>query len=232
MEWLSFAPITAWTVLEGSSFTHRHLNRNTGFSKNYSFEDILDEKGPIDTHVDLGTGPRSPVAETVLEELEVRRSIGVDRINYMHEASGCGHTYENPVYGEKEGEFVKAEGTELPLEDDSTDLITMGRYLNNIEPDRRDEALDEVQRVLRPGGKAIGDIKVTRFLRPHQMLHEKTLGTQEVIGRAARGRYREMWEEKLNDYFEEVETEAAWIDDEERPYVQAIRFSAENPQNY
>lgn len=232
MEWLSFAPITAWTALEGAPFAHRHLNRNTAFSDNYSFDEMLEEE-PVETHVDIGTGPRSPVAETVLKELEVEESIGVDKTDYMHKASSCGHSYEKPVYGEDgEGTFLKAEGTELPLQKDSTDLVTMGRYLNNIEPEKRGEALEEVQRVLRPGGKAIGDIKVTRFVRPHQMLQERTLGTKEILGRAARSRYRKMWEEKLNEYFEEVETETAWIDEEERPYVQTIKFSAENPENY
>ncbi len=148
------------------------------------------------------------------------------------EASSCGNTFDNPVYGKDGEEFLKADGTELPLEDNSADLITMGRYLNNIEPDRREKALEEVTQVLKPGGKAVGDIKVTRFVRPHQMLQQRTLGTKEVLGRTMREEYRDMWMEKMDKHFDDVETDIGWIDEEERPYVQTIRFSAEKPSNY
>lgn len=228
---LEFAPLTAWTVLEYSPKVHRYLNRTTDFSDSYHFEVLLKEIGEVDTHIDIGTGPQSPCSEIVLNELNVSQSIGIDITDYENEKSGCGHTFSNSVYGEDSNEgnqFVKANGLHIPLDDNEADLVTMGRYLNNIEPCKTDTALSEVQRILETGGYVAGDMKITRFVRPHEMLQRRTIGAQEAKGRILREKYVENWREELNENFENVNSGVSWVDEPNRPYVQTLYFVGEN----
>lgn len=51
----------------------------------------------------------------------------------------------------KDTEFIEADCTQLPFDDNSFDIITMGYGLRNIE--NRTKALQEVYRVLKPNGK-------------------------------------------------------------------------------
>lgn len=52
---------------------------------------------------------------------------------------------------------------ELPLPDDSADVVTMSLVLHHLMPDQKREAMSEIRRVLKPGGS----FQIADWGRPH-----------------------------------------------------------------
>jgi SAM-dependent methyltransferase len=224
----------AFFGLEAAPNIHKSLNRNFEFSDTYSFESLLQNVDKeVITHLDVGTGLKSPCSQYVIDELDPEYTIGMDIHDYQNETNGHSHKVENPVYSiEEDGkELIQGDGTLIPLEDESVDLVTMGKLLNNDLGERKnEEALSEARRVLKPNGYLLGDIPFFRFVRPHEALASKSLGLRFIRGKLSRDRLHTYWDNKLDEYFDDVETGYGWNDEELRGYSQAIYFMAEkNP---
>lgn len=87
--------------------------------------------------LDLCTGTGDFISMT-----DVKNSIGVDFSENMLDIARKKHPKHN---------FLQADCTELPFNDNCFDIITMGYGLRNIE--NREKALKEIYRVLKPNGK-------------------------------------------------------------------------------
>lgn len=68
--------------------------------------------------------------------------------------------------GSKAVEWHQALAGELPVEDDSVDVVTISMVLHHLLPDQKREALEEIRRALRPGGLLL----VTDWGRPQDPL--------------------------------------------------------------
>lgn len=114
----------------------------------------VNAKGPIEelikqselqgheTVIDLGTGTRT-ILEVLSPQISTGKLIGLDISNEML-TDGA----KNPRHG-----LIQADTCAIPLPNSSADLVTarmVFHHLPNIP-----QALKEVQRILRPGGKAI-----------------------------------------------------------------------------
>jgi len=142
---------------------------------------ILDELGlrGDETVLDLGCG-RGAVLLATAKRLPRGRAIGVDlwhadQTDNSQQATLANAEAENVA---DRIEVHTADMTELPLADESVDVIVSNLAIHNI-PTRagRRQALDQAIRVLRPGGRlAIADLWETR----QHVAHLRELGWRNV----------------------------------------------------
>lgn len=105
--------------------------------------DLLDPRGDeLALDAATGTGPLAFALAPLVREV-----IALDSVPEMLE-EGRRHAHEYPNV-----RFVEASVYELPLEDETIDIATIARTLHHL--DRPEVALDELGRVLRPGGRLV-----------------------------------------------------------------------------
>jgi arsenite methyltransferase len=117
---------------------------------------------PGETALDVGSGGG---IDTILAARRIGpegRVIGLDVLEEMRER-GCRHAAEAGVGGWTE--FVRGEMEDIPLPDESVDVVLSNGVLNLSA--RKSRALAEILRVLRPGGRiCMADLTVEGELPP------------------------------------------------------------------
>jgi arsenite methyltransferase len=123
-----------------------------------------------ETALDLGCG-RGAVLLATAKRLPRGRAIGVDLWQADQTDNSQQATLDNAVLEDVADrvEVRTADMTDLPLPDDSVDVIVSNLAIHNIPtPAGRRKALDEAVRVLRPGGRlAVADLWETRQHADH-----------------------------------------------------------------
>jgi SAM-dependent methyltransferase len=128
--------------------------------------------------LDLGCG-RGAVLLAVARRLTTGRAVGVDLWKAADQSGNrADATLRNAV---AEGvddrvELVTADMTALPFEDNRFDLVVSNIAVHNVKGgDRRNRAIDEAVRVLRPGGRLmVADLRGTRGYRDRLAAHGMT----------------------------------------------------------
>ncbi|MFX1566261.1 MAG: class I SAM-dependent methyltransferase [Promethearchaeota archaeon] len=117
--------------------------------------------------LDVGCGT-GRVAISIAKRLTTGQVIGIDLFEWVSWSSS-----EIPIENARiEGvgdrtEFKHGDATELPFEDASFDIVTMGSVLHEIEEEAlKIKALNEVNRVLKPGGRFV----IVELIRNRKMV--------------------------------------------------------------
>ena len=119
--------------------------------------------------LDLGCG-RGAVLLLAAQHLTTGKAVGVDLWRTRDQSGNCADATRRNVVAEGVADRVElhtADMTALPLEDNSFDLVVASLAIHNINGRaRREKAIDEAVRVLRPGGRLmIADMWATRQYR-------------------------------------------------------------------
>lgn len=117
--------------------------------------DLLDA-GPQDRLLDIGTGTAELLSSLSRHRARPEEAIGIDPCRNMLSQAG-------PLPGG--WRLQRADGQDLPFEDESFDLVTASYVLHVMNPDMRRQVLAEAARVLRPGGRLV-TITITPPLSP------------------------------------------------------------------
>ena len=121
--------------------------------------------------LDMGCG-RGAVLLLAAQQLTTGQAVGVDLWKTRDQSGNAAETTRRNAIAEGVIERVEvktADMTDLPLEDNSVDLVISSLAIHNINGRAgRDKALDEAIRVLRPGGRLlVADIWFTRQYEAH-----------------------------------------------------------------
>jgi arsenite methyltransferase len=112
-----------------------------------------------DTVVDLGSGAGNDVFIARAETGEKGKVIGIDFTEEMIEKA----RKNNEKLGYKNVEFIYGDIDNLPIEDNSTDVVVSNCVLNLV-PDKT-KAFNEIYRILKPGGHfSVSDLVTTAEL--------------------------------------------------------------------
>lgn len=175
----------------------------------YHFIDLLKEipkTQETSKHLDLGAGENSPCTQYLEEvaEAEIESIVDSTKVDIRN-------------FKEEEN-FLQADARNLPMEEETFDIVTMGKLLHYFEDEEMREVVDETKRVLRPGGYVAGDIPINRlYLWPFYKISES-----EKIEN-----YREM----LTNRFDLKDYGAGWNIGQERTYNKSVYFLGEKPSN-
>jgi cyclopropane fatty-acyl-phospholipid synthase-like methyltransferase len=130
--------------------------------------ELLDglELGGDEQILDLGCG-RGAVLLMAAQHLPAGRAVGVDIWRKQDQSGNAAETTRRNAIAEGVADRIElhtADMTALPLADGRYDVVVSSLAIHNIKGEaRRDQAIDEVIRVLRPGGRlVIVDIFGTR----------------------------------------------------------------------
>ena len=153
---LAAVPLVAFAVLSTAAYSRA---RASSLTKRRLWDALLDDLAlaGTETALDVGCG-RGLVLAGLAQRLPHGRAIGVDRWR-TREQSG-----NHPAATEATMRLLGVDGrTEvrtgdartLPLEDASVDVATAGLILDHLDGADRRLAVDELLRVLRPGGRLV-----------------------------------------------------------------------------
>jgi ubiquinone/menaquinone biosynthesis C-methylase UbiE len=128
----------------------------------------------IHTLVDVGCGPGAS-AFVMAQRLPNASVLGVDIAGRMVKRAQKNHRQHHPHL--ERLRFQHADAANLPLEDDAVDVVFGHSFLYLVP--RPKEVLEEIHRVLRPGGRVI-------FLEPHFVIRPRVAFNAVLAnGRAA-----------------------------------------------
>jgi cyclopropane fatty-acyl-phospholipid synthase-like methyltransferase len=125
---------------------------------------------PGEVVVDVGTGRGEMLAVAV--EMGAARAIGIEYSPTAVEMAR--HTLDVHKVGDR-AEVLLVDARAVPLEDDVADLATMVDVVEHLTPDELHSTLQEVRRILKPGGRVF--IHTT----PNRMIYEVTYRLQRAI---------------------------------------------------
>lgn len=115
--------------------------------------------------LDIGCG-RGAVLMLAAQHLTTGRAVGVDLWRKRDQSGNAAEATERNAVAEGLADRVElrtADMTALPFENASFDLIVSSIAIHNVNRPRRDKAIEEAVRVLRPGGRLmIADLSATR----------------------------------------------------------------------
>ena len=114
--------------------------------------------------LDVGCG-RGAVLLMAAQHLSTGQAVGIDLWKRSEQSGNSIEATKRNALLEGVADRVElstADMTSLPFEDESFDLVTSNLAIHNVEGDKRDKAIEEAIRVLRPGGRLmIADIMGT-----------------------------------------------------------------------
>lgn len=133
--------------------------------------------------LDLGCG-RGAVLVTAARRLGTGRAVGVDLWRTRDQSGNAMEATRRNAEAEGVADRVElhtADMTNLPFDDNTFDLVVSNVAMHNVKTrSGRDKAIDEVVRVLRPGGRVmIADLNATSQYHAHLA----ALGMAEVTRR-------------------------------------------------
>ena len=138
--------------------------------------------------LDLGCG-RGAVLLMAAQRLTTGRAAGVDLWRSIDQSGNSMEATRQNAVAEEVADRVElhtGDMTALPFEADTFDVIVSNFAIHNIPSARREKAIDEAVRVLRPGGRlAIMDVRATARYRAR--LSE--LGMKDVVRRTMGSRF-------------------------------------------
>lgn len=136
-----------------------------------------------DTVLDLGSGAGFDCFLAARRVKETGKVIGVDMVPEMLEKA----RKNREVYGYENVEFKAGEIEDLPVEDESVDIV-ISNCVINLSPDK-DKVFDEAYRVLKSGGKMfVSDIVLLEEL-PEEVKNNKELLSGCVAGALLKENY-------------------------------------------
>jgi ubiquinone/menaquinone biosynthesis C-methylase UbiE len=107
--------------------------------------DLLDPR-PDDRLLDIGTGTAELLRSLSKRRNRPERAIGIDPCrNMLRQARALPEDWR----------LVEAGGEEIPFADESFDVVTASYLLHVLDPATRRRVVDEVTRVLKPGGRML-----------------------------------------------------------------------------
>ncbi|MRS12457.1 MAG: methyltransferase domain-containing protein [Actinobacteria bacterium] len=110
----------------------------------------LAEVGPGDRVLDIGTGPGYLARAASLRVGDSGRAVGLDASPEMVEQATGRAKHEGST-----AEFVLAGAQEMPFDDGSFDVVVSRLALHHIPSDLKGQAIEEIARVLAPGGRVV-----------------------------------------------------------------------------
>ena len=139
--------------------------------------------------LDIGCG-RGAVLTMAAQHLTTGRAVGVDLWRKGDQSGNAVEATLRNAAAEEVADRVElrtADMTTLPFEDNSFDVVVSSMAIHNVDRARRDRAIDEAVRVLRPGGHLmIADLFSTHQYRTH-------LARRGMIDIGRRGLGWRMW---------------------------------------
>jgi ubiquinone/menaquinone biosynthesis C-methylase UbiE len=139
--------------------------------------------------LDIGCG-RGAVLTMAAQHLTTGRAVGVDLWRKGDQSGNALEATQRNAAAEGVADRVElytADMTTLPFEDNSFDVVVSSMAIHNLNPARRNRAVDEAVRVLRPGGHLmIADL----FATPQYPTH---LARRGMIDIGCRGLGWRMW---------------------------------------
>ncbi|HUH12314.1 MAG TPA: methyltransferase domain-containing protein [Longimicrobiales bacterium] len=149
-----------------------------------------------DTVLDVGSGPGTDLLIAALLAGPDGRAIGLDMTEAMRRKAAANAA----AMGAEAVELVDGTAEEIPLPDDSVDVVTSNGVINLV-PDKP-AAVREIHRVLRPGGRVqIADI-VVRDLPSAECRSQPQLWAECIVGATTEADYLETFR---NAGFDDVE---------------------------
>ncbi len=162
----------------------------------------LAELQPGETVLDLGSGGGIDVLLSAKRVGPQGKAYGLDMTDEMLELA----RRNQETAGIGNAEFLKGEIEQIPLPDDSVDVI-ISNCVINLSADKG-RVIEEAYRVLRPGGRfAISDI-VVRGPVPEEIRRSIELWVGCVAGALEEGEYRRLLEEAG---FDEIDVESTRV---------------------
>jgi SAM-dependent methyltransferase len=149
--------------------------------------DELDLRGD-ERILDMGCG-RGAVLLLAAQHLTTGRAVGIDLWRSLDQSGNSMEATQRNAVEEEVADRVElhtGDMTALPFEADTFDLIVSSLAIHNIPSARREKAIDEAVRVLRPGGRlAIMDVRGTARHRARLV----ELGMKDVVRRSMGARF-------------------------------------------
>ena len=134
--------------------------------------------------LDIGCG-RGAVLLIAAQYLTTGKAVGIDIWKRSDQSGNSIQATERNAKAEGVEDRVElrtADMTSLPFQGDSFDLIVSNLAIHNVNSQKRDMAVDEAVRVLRPGGRLmIGDIMGTdQYARRLESLGMRNVNKQDL----------------------------------------------------
>ncbi len=153
-----------WHMFDRIAYRYDLLNRLLSFGQDIRWRNKLARMLPDRPHLkvlDVATGTGDVILSLFEKNRNVFQAVGVDMSEKMLEI-GRRKMHENHL--DKVVEMRLGDAAKLPFEDDQFDAVTIAFGIRNVYD--VDQALQEMLRVLKPGGRAL----ILEFSLPAQSL--------------------------------------------------------------
>lgn len=135
--------------------------------------------GKVNAAVDIGCGTGFPLTELAMRLGTASRVYGIDPWGAALERA----EKKLAQYGIRNVTLIHGEAEQIPLEEETVDLVTSNNGLNNVTDS--DRVLAEIARILKPGGQLIQTLNLEGSMMEFYQVFEEVLISSGLAGQVS-----------------------------------------------